>query len=61
MPNQCPICLNEVVGEICGFHTQDADHKVESRKSKIINDFLMRGKVPKRLPKSERSLSKEDE
>ena len=57
---QCPICRNEILGEICGFHTQDADHKVESQKSKTINDWLMRGVMPKRLSKNERPLAEEE-
>ena len=61
MPNQCPICLNVIIGEICGFHTQDEDHAIVSAHSKVMNDFLMRGKTPNRLPKNERPLEGEND
>lgn len=56
----CPICMNSITGEICGFHTQDEDHAIMAKHGKIINDFLMRKKIPKRLEKKDRPLAEED-
>lgn len=55
----CPICMNSIQGEICGFHMQDEDHKIAAAQGKIINDWLMRGKIPKRLEKTDRLLAEE--
>lgn len=58
--NICPICMNEIVGEICGFHTQDDDHEAMSAQARILADMIHRGTTPTRLTKSERPLAEEE-
>ena len=58
--NTCPICRNEIVGEICGFHTQDSDHEITSAQARIVADMIHRGVVPTRLPKKERPLAEDE-
>ena len=59
--NVCPICLNSIVGEICGFHLQDNDHEAMSAQARILADMIHRGVTPTRLPKKERPLAEEDQ
>ena len=50
MPNTCPICLNSIVGEICGFHTTKTVKSSWAKSNRIWNDVLMRGvPFPKRV------------
>ena len=58
--NICPVCMNSIVGEICGFHTQDDDHEVNSKHAKAMADWIHRGVTPTRLPKKERPLAEEE-
>lgn len=49
--NTCPICLNEIVGEICGFHSRNSEVATWATFNKIMNDLLMRGIEPPRIEK----------
>jgi len=50
MPNTCPICRNEIAGEICGYHTQSSQEALWHVSNRIWCDILHRGApFPKRV------------
>ena len=49
MLNVCPICLNEILGEICGFHTTNTVEKNWHISNRIWNNMIMRGITPRRI------------
>ena len=56
--NICPICRNEIVGEICGFHALNAEFVTWATGNKIWCDFVHRGvPFPKRIEKGLEDLT----
>ena len=50
MLNLCPICCNQILGELCSFHARNTVEYTWAKSNKIWNDILMRGApFPKRI------------
>jgi len=45
--NTCPICRNEIVGELCGFHTRGSEVATWAQGNKIWCDIIHRQVFPK--------------
>ena len=52
MLNQCPVCLNMILGELCDYHSTTSEAITWSRGNRIWCDILHRGApFPKRIEK----------
>jgi len=46
----CPICMNNIVGEICGFHATNSEVATWSQGNRILCGIIHRGDPwPKRV------------